>query len=136
MINRLQTASQPVTERLSTADFVHAFGSHKISLVRASGETFRRRVIDALRGARDPCLLGVLFCRRPVLPGPAPPPRCAPRCAPRPDPPVVCPGFGIDRFCCTMCFMYSYVLYFFVLHARYTVYISFFTPCILYIHMF
>ena len=84
------------------ADFVPAsglFGLHRISLVRASGETFKHRFFDALGGTRDACLLGVLFCRRPVLPGPAPPPRRAPR----PDPPVVCPGFGFDRLDCS-CF--------------------------------
>ena len=94
MINRLQTAHQPVTKRLSTADFVTSFGLHRISLVRASRETFKRRVIDALEGTKEACLLGVLFCRRSVLLGPAPPPRRAPR----PDPPVVCSGFGIDKF--------------------------------------
>ena len=31
----------------------------------------------------------------PARPGLAPPPRRAP---PRPDPPVVCPGFGLGRF--------------------------------------
>ena len=82
-----------VINRLSTADFVPAFGLHRILFVRASGETFRRRVFDALGGTRDACLLGALFCRRPVLPGPAPPLRRAPR----PDPPVVCPGFGFDK---------------------------------------
>ena len=79
--------------RSSTADFVPAFGLHRISLVRASGETFRHRFFDALGSTRDACFLGVLFCRRPVLPGRAPPPRRAAR----PDLPVVCPGFGFDR---------------------------------------
>ena len=36
---------------------------------------------------------GRLFCRRPVLTDPAPPPRRALR----PDPPVVCSGFGFDK---------------------------------------
>ena len=66
---------------------------HRISLVRASGRTFRRFVFDALGGTRASCLLGEQFCWHPVLPDPAPPPRCAPR----PDPPVVCPGFGFDK---------------------------------------
>ena len=87
-------ADEPLRNRLSTAGFVPAFGLHRISLVRASGETFRRRLFDAWGGTRDACLLGVLFCRRPVLLGSAPPPRRAPR----PDPPVVCPGFGFDRW--------------------------------------
>ena len=84
----------PLISRLQTADFVPAFGLHKISLVRASGETFRRRFFDALGGTRVACLLGELFCRRSILPGPAPPPRRAPRR----DPPVVCPGFGFDKW--------------------------------------
>ena len=77
---------------------VHRFT--KISLVRASGEAFRTRVFDALEGGRDDCLLGELFCRHLVLRGPAPPPRRAPR----PDLPVVCPGFGLDRFKRGFCF--------------------------------
>ena len=36
-----------------------------------------RRFFDALEGTRDACLLGELFCRRPVLTSPAPPPRRA-----------------------------------------------------------
>ena len=34
-----------------------------------------RRVFDALEGAREACFLGEQFCRHPVLPDPAPPPR-------------------------------------------------------------
>ena len=71
--------------------------AHRISFVRASGETFKRRVFDALEGTRGACLVGELFCRRPVLPSPAPPPRHAPR----PDPLVVCPIFVFDK-----CFKY------------------------------
>ena len=56
-----------------------------ISLVRASGET-RRRVFDALKGAREACFLGEQFCWHPVLPDPAPPLRRALRL----DAPVVC----------------------------------------------
>ena len=74
--------------------FCSSIGLHRISLVRASGETFRRRVFDALEGTREACPLGEQFCWHPVLPDPAPPPRRAPR----PDPPVVCPGFGFDKF--------------------------------------
>ena len=70
----------PVINPGSTADFVPAFGLHRISLVRASGEAFRRRVFDALEGTRDPCLLGEQFCWHPVLPDPARP------SAGRPDP--------------------------------------------------
>ena len=79
--------------RLPTADFVPAFGLHRISLVRASEETFRRLVLEALEGTRDACLLGEQFCWHPILPDPAPPPRRAPR----PDPLVVCPGFGFNK---------------------------------------
>ena len=60
----------PVTNRLSTGDFVPAFGLHRISLVRASGETFRRRVFDALEGTRKDCPLGEQFCWHTVLPAP------------------------------------------------------------------
>ena len=84
----------PVMNRLSTAYCVPAFGLNEILLVRASGEMFQRRVFDVLGGTRDACLLGELFCRHPVPPRPAPPLRRAPR----PDPPVVCLGFGFDRF--------------------------------------
>ena len=37
-----------------------------------------------------------VFYRRPILPGPPRP--VAPPCAARPDPPVVCLGFGFDRW--------------------------------------
>ena len=95
---RKKSASRPVDKprmnRLSTADFVPAFGLYRISLVRASGGTFKRPVFDALGGPRVACLLGELFCwHHPVLPDPARPPRRMPR----PDPPVVCPGFGPDK---------------------------------------
>ena len=90
----------PRMHRLSTGyhPFVNwslcsTIGLHKMLHVRASEKTFRRRfcVLDALEGTRDARLLGKMFCRRPVLPGAAPPPRRAPR-------PEVCPGFGLDRF--------------------------------------
>ena len=63
-------------------------------LIRASGKTFRRRVFDTLESAIDACLLITMFCRRPVLPGPASPPRCTPQ----PDPTVVFLVFRIDNF--------------------------------------
>ena len=91
-------ADKPRMNRLSTDDFVTAFGVHGISLVRASRKTFRRRVFDSLQGTRDPCLLGEQLCWQTVLPDPAPPPRRAPR----PDPLVVCPDFGIDMLWMTM----------------------------------
>ena len=65
------------------------------STSRASRETFRRCVFDALEGTRDACPLNELFCCCPVLPDPAPPLRCAPR----PDLPVVCSRFGFDKCC-------------------------------------
>ena len=64
---------------------------HRISLVRASGKP--ETCLRCLGSTRDACLLGALFCRRPVLPGPAPPLRRAPR----PDPLAVCPGFGLEK---------------------------------------
>ena len=78
VISRLSTNCQPVVN-CSLCSFI---GLHRISLVRACGETFRRRVFDALGGTRDACLLGKLFCRRPILPGPAPPSLCARRLDP------------------------------------------------------
>ena len=53
---------KPRINRSSTADFVPAFDLHIISLVLASGETFRRRFFDALGGTRDACLVGEQFC--------------------------------------------------------------------------
>ena len=84
----------PVTNRLSTGDFVPAFSLNRIPLVRSSGESFRRRVFDALEGTSEACSLDEYFCLHTVLPDFASPP-CR---APRPDPPVVCPGFGLDKF--------------------------------------
>ena len=57
-------------------------------------------LFDALEGKRDCCFLGEPFNRRPVLPGtPAP----ARRATPRPDPPVVYPGFGFDKWFSRTC---------------------------------
>ena len=81
-----------------------SIGLHRISLVRASGETFGTCVFDALQGTRDGCLLGEQFCRRPVLPGPAPPPRRAP---PRPWPPVVCFLDSTGSMVNAICFCFS-----------------------------
>ena len=63
----------PLLNRLSTARCAPEFGLLGISPVRASGGTFIRRFFDALGCMRDACLLGDLFRRRPVLPGPGPP---------------------------------------------------------------
>ena len=94
---RFSSGDKPDINRSSTADFVPAFGLHRFSLVRASGETFRRRAFDALGGTREDCLLGEQFCRHPFLTNPAP----SPRRVLRADPPVVCSGFGLDRFTLT-----------------------------------
>ena len=91
--NRLSTGCQVVNR-----SFCYLIGSHRILHVRSIGGTFRRRVYGALEGTRDACLLGELFCRRPVLPCSAPPPRCAPRLGP----PVVCPGLGVDKYTYSM----------------------------------
>ena len=56
-----------------------------------------RRFLDALAGTKDPCFLGEQLCRHSVLLDPASSAR--PSRAPRPDPPVVCPGFGLDASC-------------------------------------
>ena len=48
MINSGLTAGQPPVNRGSTAGFVSAFGLQRVSLVCASGETFRRHIFDAL----------------------------------------------------------------------------------------
>ena len=76
--------------------FCLAYGLHRISLVRASKEMFRTVVFDALEGTRDGCVLCEQTRRRPIQPGlPSP---AAPPCAAPPDPSVVCPDFGFDRF--------------------------------------
>ena len=87
--SRWQTGYQAVVNR----SLCSSIGLNGISLVRSSGESFRKCFFDALDGTRDICLLGEMFCRRPVLLCPAPPPRRAPRL----EPPVVCPGFGFDK---------------------------------------
>ena len=69
---------------------------HRVSLVRASGETLKQRFCDILEGTRDLCFLAEQVYWHPSLPDPARPFRRAPR----PDPPVVCPGFGFDSFKC------------------------------------
>ena len=79
--------------RLSTSGFVPPPLYIVFRLFVHLGGRFRRRVLDALESARVDCSLGAQFYWRTVLPDPAPPPRRAPRR----DPPVVCPGFGLDR---------------------------------------
>ena len=73
--------------------FCSSIGLHRISLVRASGET-RKRVFDALEGTREACFMVEQFCWHPVLPDPAPPLRRALR----PEAPMVCMvGFWIRQ---------------------------------------
>ena len=90
-LNRWSTAGQPLVNRL----FCSLSGLHRISFVRACEETFRTvvkvpwrdRGTVAFEADRN---VGTLVC-------PASP-RATVRCAlRRPDPPVVCPGFGLDR---------------------------------------
>ena len=88
-------ADKPQVNRLSTADFVPAFGLHRISLVRASEEMLRTIVFDAPEETSDGCVLRGETRRRSILPSPPCP--AAPLCAARPDLLVVCPGFGLDR---------------------------------------
>ena len=52
-----------------------------------------QRFCNSLKGKREAWFLGDQFRWHPVLPDPA-----RPRRAPRHDPPVVCPGFGLDKF--------------------------------------
>ena len=94
VINRLSTAGQPLISVL------HRFTYDK------GCSCFRRdvqdSVFDSLESKREGCLLAGSTRRRAVLPKPDPlsPPRRAP---PQTDWPVVCPGFGIDRFVKTIC---------------------------------
>ena len=96
VINRGQTGYQPVINRLSTGRFVPPpvyLGFPLFVLAKRRSEQlftapWRARGTVAFRADRN---VGTLFC-----PGS---PRLAVRYAPcRPDPPVVCPGFGLDRF--------------------------------------
>ena len=80
LIKRGWTADETRVNR----EFSSSIGLHRISFVLASGETFRRRFFDALKGTREACLFGEQFCWHPVLPDSAP----SPRRAPRPDPPA------------------------------------------------
>ena len=87
------SASRPVDEPVVNRGFCSSIGLHRISLVRASGESLRRRIFDALEGTREARPQSEQFCWHPVLPDPAPPLRRVPR----PDPFVVCPGFGFEN---------------------------------------
>ena len=76
---RNEEASRPADKPLVKRGFCYSIGLYRISLVRASEESFRSDAFGAC----------------PVLPDPAPPPPC--RALGRPDPPVVCPGFEFNR---------------------------------------
>ena len=65
----------------------------RISLLRASEESFKRRVFDASKGTREACLLDEQFCWHPVLLDPA-------LLAVRPDPNRSWYGRVLDsKFC-------------------------------------
>ena len=89
-------ADKPQINRLSTGGFVPAFSLHRMSLVRTSEDMFTTGVFDALEDTSDGGVLRGESCRRPMLQGPLCP--AAPLCAAGPDPPVVCLGFGLDKF--------------------------------------
>ena len=84
--NHLSTAIQPRVLFSQRSTYVSFF-------LCCSGET-RERVFDSLEGTMKANFLGAQFCWHPVLPDPTPPSRCTLR----PDAPLVCPGFGFDRF--------------------------------------
>ena len=89
---------RPADKPLVKRGFRSSIGLHRISLVRASEQSFRTGLFDAfLGGCEGPLSPGRtdLSASRLARPRPAPPPRRAP---PRPDPSVVCSGFGPDKF--------------------------------------
>ena len=69
---RIPSRGKTAYQLLVYRTFCSSTGLHRISLVRASEETFRTGVFDALEGAEDGCFLGETIRRHPVLPGPAP----------------------------------------------------------------
>ena len=79
--------------RLSTAGFVHPSVYMGIRLFVILGKRSSELSSRLLESARKDCSLDEQFCWHPILPDPAGPLRLAPRR----DPPVVCPGFGLDR---------------------------------------
>ena len=87
------SARGPADKPLVNRGFCSSGDLHRISFVHASEETFMTGIFDALEGTRDACLQGERICLRLVLP--CPPHPAAPPCATGPDPPFVCPGFGM-----------------------------------------
>ena len=119
-----------VVPRINRVSLSSSIGLHGISCVRASEETFRTVAFDALVRKEDGCFLGGPSRRRPVLPFPAPPRRTAVR-RPSPDPPVVCPGFGLDKY---TLYSFMFLIYIYI----YTYYVYAYTSVIsnLLIHLF
>ena len=87
----------PRINRLSTGpDFLFPTGLSRSLFIRASEESFKTGLFDALRGKRAGRLQGKPSCRRLFLPRPVP----SRRAPPRPDPPVNYPGFGFPDMPC------------------------------------
>ena len=93
---KMKSGSAPVVNRT----FCFSIGLHRIWLLRASEESFRTGVFDALEGTRGSCPWANRSVGVPSSPAPGPRPAPPPRRAPRSDPPVVhvCSGFGFDKF--------------------------------------
>ena len=85
-----KSGRRPADKPLVNRGFCSSIDLHRISYVRASDQSFRTVVPDALGKRGVGCPLGEPTRRRPVLPGPVPPRRAPPRR----DPPVVYPGLA------------------------------------------
>ena len=91
-INRLSIACEPLVERVFGSSTAYS----RISLVRASGETFRTCPCNALEGTSDACLLGELFCHQVGVPSCQAPPR-RPLCAAPTRPNRCMSGFWVRQ---------------------------------------
>ena len=89
-----------------------SIGLHGISFVRASEETFRTVVLDAMGRKRDGCILGDRTHRHPALPCPAPP--AAPPCAAPSRPARGMSGFWVRQ-----------IMFFFYFGINAVVFVSF-----------